>query len=234
MARLFKQKAQFDGGILLPASAGAGKLATSDASGNISWGTALPTHASTHIPGGADAVNPVTFSATIPASPVDGQLWAYNADATAGVAWMFRYRSASSSAYKWEYVGGGRMLATVATSETRGNTAYGDLTTVGPSITVPFAGDYQIAHGASMVPPATTLGIGFMSYATGATVAVDADYVYIGAAGAVATATNTYRETVKTAVAASAVIRAKYRTSVASPTGTFSNRVLAVVPIRVG
>lgn len=57
----------------------------------------------------AEAVDPFipgAPSATPPASPKDGQIWTYLADAAGGVLWTFRYRAASTSAFKWEFVGG--------------------------------------------------------------------------------------------------------------------------------
>src|SRR4051794_15998509 len=43
----------------------------------------------------------------LPSSPSDGQVVNYLADGTNGIVWRLRYRAASGSAYKWEYVGGG-------------------------------------------------------------------------------------------------------------------------------
>jgi hypothetical protein len=45
-------------------------------------------------------------SGTYTVAPQDGDEVYYAADATNGVIWHLRYRAASSSSYKWEFVGG--------------------------------------------------------------------------------------------------------------------------------
>jgi len=65
-----------------------------------------------------NAVNAGVFMAVVsslPSSPVNGQDCYYLADATNGVVWHLKYRSASASTFKWEYVGGGSLHAEVAT-----------------------------------------------------------------------------------------------------------------------
>jgi hypothetical protein len=91
------------------------------------------------------AVTPVAPTATVtslPGSPVDGQVIDYLADATNGVVWRLRYRTASASTYKWEYVGGAGLYATVATVI---GTPAGVAAT--PAIAVPLAGEYEAWHG---------------------------------------------------------------------------------------
>lgn len=66
----------------------------------------------------------------------------YLADAANGVVWHLRYRSASASSFKWEVVGGDPLYAEVITEESTASTSYTALTTAGPSLTVPLAGDY--------------------------------------------------------------------------------------------
>jgi len=86
--------------------------------------------------------------AALPGSPVDGQQIYLLADATNGVVWHLRYRAASASAYKWEFVGGG--LLQVTNSATRTGTSAGISSTMaigavaGNTVTVPLAGDYDI------------------------------------------------------------------------------------------
>jgi hypothetical protein len=69
------------------------------------------------------------------------------ADTTAGVMWLFRYRAASASASKWEFVGGSPLTSYVAATDVIALAAYGDGGTVGPSVTAPRAGDYLILFG---------------------------------------------------------------------------------------
>ena len=98
----------------------------------------------------------ISFGAAPPGSPVDGNLWVLPFDTTAGVMWMFRYRSASASTYKWEFIGGPPAYAEVVTTQTTTTTAtWLDLATVGPQITVPRAGDYLGIGEAAMTHSAT-------------------------------------------------------------------------------
>lgn len=88
----------------------------------------------------------------LPAAPVDGQEIYFLADAANGVVWHLRYRAASTSAYKWEYLGGpplyNAVAATAVITTTTG--AWSNLTgSAGPAITAPLAGDYDI-EGAAM------------------------------------------------------------------------------------
>jgi len=165
---------------------------------------------------------------SLPPSPVDGQEYDYVADATNGVIWHLRYRAASASAYKWEFVGGASLYAAVAASETTASGTYVDLTTVGPAVTLPLAGDYDIEHGATLGASGTCYLS--MSYAIGATAAVDADNVEtsMGTSSAAAVA----RQARKTALAAATALTAKYRISGTGP--SFSKRWLRVRPVRVG
>lgn len=96
-----------------------------------------------------EAVTPPQYVTTLPSAPVNGQEVYYAADATNGVIWHLRYRGTSSSSYKWEYVGGSRLTATVEGASTRASTAFGDLAdSANPSITLPLAGDYEVSFGA--------------------------------------------------------------------------------------
>ena len=81
---------------------------------------------------------------TLPVSPTDGQTvyLQTTAMAAAGIVWTFRYRAAAGT-YKWEFVGGPPWVAEIATGQAGGSqNAFIDLATVGPSITVPLAGEY--------------------------------------------------------------------------------------------
>lgn len=80
-------------------------------------------------------------------TPIDGDEVYLIADAANGVVWHLRYNAGSASSYKWEYLGGGEMNARVLASETTTAT-WVDLTTVGPQIVVPRAGDYFCMYGA--------------------------------------------------------------------------------------
>src|SRR5262245_9119425 len=93
----------------------------------------------------------ISYGATPPASPNDGDLWYLPADTTLGIIWIFRYRAASASAYKWEYIGGPPLRHAISTQETTtAVTTWVDLATVGPRVIVPRAGDYDVDVDAPM------------------------------------------------------------------------------------
>lgn len=87
----------------------------------------------------------------LPSSPIDQQECQYVSDAAGGIKWHLKYRAGSSSAYKWEYIGGSSLFAEVETNETCNSDAViRDLATVGPSLVPPLNGDYEFELGASM------------------------------------------------------------------------------------
>jgi hypothetical protein len=80
----------------------------------------------------------------LPTNPIDGQECYYLADATNGIMWRFRYRAASSSAYKWEYIGGTPLRTGPSGSVNQSAAAY---VTAGIQIALPLAGDYHVRAG---------------------------------------------------------------------------------------
>lgn len=89
------------------------------------------------------SLTPTPVVAALPTVPTDGQVIYYAADSTNGVVWTLKYRAASASAYKWEFLGGGELNAvnTTAGTTTTGTTAaFGNT----PTVTVPLAGDYYV------------------------------------------------------------------------------------------
>lgn len=179
------------------------------------------------------------FVTSLPASPQDGQEVYFVADATAGVVWHLRYRAASGSAYKWEVVGGPPLLAEVTTAETPGsNAAYVDLTTVGPQVTVPLAGEYDTAYGAQFVQGVANNGqSGYMGLRIGVTEASDNDalslYIYDADGSGLSDRTvSLARHKTFTVPAAATVVKARYKQG-SSPT-TFTQRWVRVWPVRVG
>jgi hypothetical protein len=119
----------------------------------------------------------------LPASPIDGQEFNFVADATNGVVWTFRYRAASPSAHKWEFVGGAPLRSTVATSETIGQKAWVDSATIGPTITLPLAGDYVYHANCNMYmtsQPSNCSGGCGINLAGVAPLAQDQGYTFLG------------------------------------------------------
>jgi hypothetical protein len=179
-----------------------------------------------------DNMNTLVASGTaLPSSPGDGESFYYIANATSGTVWHLRYRSAATGSYKWEFVGGSQLISTVFANENRANSAYGDLATSGPSITVPLAGDYIVTIGFTGNNGQAGQQ-GRMSYAIGGTAASDSDcvfYVTSVAAGNYATVT---KPQLKTAISSNTAITAKYRTDGSSV--FFQDRFMQIIPVRVG
>jgi hypothetical protein len=96
-------------------------------------------------PAAAGGGGTVAYGTSLPASPTDGQE-AILVDSITNPTyqWRFRYNAGSSSAYKWEFIGGAPAMSAVDTSQAANfNGTWGDFATVGPAITVPRAGDYD-------------------------------------------------------------------------------------------
>jgi hypothetical protein len=157
---------------------------------------------------------------------------ASNSMADVGAVWHLRYRAAAAGSYKWEFVGGGNLIASVATSETTTSTSYADLATVGPVITLPLAGDYKIVTTASAANSVATNNnaISFSVSGGAANTAVDADSLRLPTvlAGVLQAGSVVVSKAGLTATA----VTMRYRVN--AGTGTIANRVLTAVPIRVG
>jgi hypothetical protein len=89
------------------------------------------------------------YATTLPTSPTDGQV-AVLVDNVINPTyqWQFRYNAASTSAYKWEFIGGTDLYATVAATESSATIGWFDLATVGPRVFIPRNGDYDLWAGA--------------------------------------------------------------------------------------
>lgn len=172
---------------------------------------------------------------SLPASPSGGDRFVL-VDAVANPTWewYFRYNAGSSSAYKWECIGGAPKYVEVVNAETTTSQSYTNLGTVGPSFTVPRPGDYLLAYGftGSTIGPSGTSGV-FRQMAMQVGVAAAADPVQTPTIGDGAISVS--RSIRKDGLAASALIQAKYRSSFngTSVQSEFVSRWLTVMPIRV-
>lgn len=164
------------------------------------------------------------YVTALPGSPDDGEEVYF--EAAAGVIWHLRYNASSASSFKWEFVGGPALSHEVATQETRDNSAYGDLTTVGPQVTLPLAGDYEVEYGVRI----TGLGSGsaWAAIKRGAAATSDNDAVQTSTTGS-----HHSRKQKMTGLSASAVLKMQYRET-DSDAVSFDSRFLFVRPIRVG
>jgi hypothetical protein len=162
----------------------------------------------------------------------DGKVISFLADAANGIVWQLRYRAASASTYKWEFIGGAALYAAVDTLESTTSTTYTTLTTAGPTVTLPTlttGGDFDVTVGARI-----TLGgsdAAYMSYQVGGTAAIDDDAVLENAGAAAASQGVSKRR--KTALSSATALAARYRTATGQ-TDSFRDRFMEVLPVRVG
>lgn len=170
------------------------------------------------------------YVTSLPSSPVDGQTVVYAADATNGVMWTLRYRAASSSSYKWEFVGGTSMATYGATtSRSTTSTTYTALTGEAIEVTVPLAGDYRIEHGFAKGYLNAT-GYFEQTVKLGTAAASGANGVMIE--NALNTWTSSSLSLVATGLAASSVLALQHQVN--TGTAAFQRRWLTAVPVRVG
>jgi len=88
----------------------------------------------------------IGYGTSLPVAPTDGQLYIL-VDSVSGPTyqWMFRYNAGSSSAYKWEFVGGLPAYLAGGSITTTSTTAV--VITGVPTFTVPRSGEYKIQFG---------------------------------------------------------------------------------------
>lgn len=174
-----------------------------------------------------------TYVTSLPSGPIDGQEVYYAADATNGVIWHLRYRSASSSSYKWEFVGGPPMSAYNYDSGavTTSGTAYTVVTYTNPSLTLPLAGDYVLrACGGTNITGATAradVRLNIVAGSSTAATSYGSHYAqYAMHQHSVSARTNN--------LAASTVIKAGHGSSVASVAIQTYDITIEAIPVRVG
>lgn len=170
---------------------------------------------------------------SLPTSPIDQQECIFVANATNGIKWHLRYRSASASAYKWEPVNGATPLtATVDTSEAVVSATFTNATTLGPDVILPLAGDWEVdfeaqtqSNAAGVVAP--SIGINVAGVTPTGTLLV------AGTLNAVNHQLPLNKSRLITGRAASDLIRLQYL-SAPSQSMLFNARRLRVRPVRVG
>lgn len=186
------------------------------------------THGLVHWDQVAGTPNSPAPGTTFPASPVDGEIFVYNAQPSNGVKWAFQYRKAGAAGKKWEFIGGAPLVAEVATDETTTSASYAALATAGPAVALPFAGDYDIEHGSISYCTAAAAALR-QSFDIGGTGAADADAIFpdVASANISKHGDRRIRKTGLTAV----TLTMKYKTS--AGTAHFFDRYMRVTPVRV-
>jgi hypothetical protein len=148
--------------------------------------------------------------------------------ATKGIVWRFRYRSGATT-YKWEFVGGPAWAVEVATAgDVATNDTYAVPTVAGPSITLPFGGDFHVEHEAEAQHDVSGTWRITQTLAVNGT-AVDADRA--SATVPVTTPAMLSRSKLKTGMASGAVLTLQAKTSSLGTTATLINRRLSVLPV---
>jgi hypothetical protein len=132
---------------------------------------------------GLTAPVPIVGIGTVfPGSPLNGEEFIIvDSLTTPTYSWRFRYVSSITDIYKWIFIGGSFLQAAVGDANEEENAtgaalaAWANLATIGPTVTPPVSGYYDVTIG-FRISQATTgnpdLG---MSYAIGAVAALDVD-----------------------------------------------------------
>lgn len=137
--------------------------------------------------------------------------------------------------YPWKCVGGAELYAAVGTGQTvTGDNTWRDAATVGPSITLPLAGDYEFRWTLKAFSDASAASGGRASYA-GLNIngTNPPDSYYLSAAWTNSLADQTMPGRVKlTGMTASHVVKLRYQQNLG--TMSIANRQLWARPVRVG
>jgi hypothetical protein len=178
--------------------------------------------------------NPRPLFVTALPTAADGLEVYYRADNTNGVIWHLRARSVAnggSATYPWEFVGGGALAHDITTAQSRAAIgAFGDLATVGPTLTVPLAGVYDVSYGCRSDGDNADRNIAVDIKING----VQSEFSYIHASYSAtdgATGASTHVP-VRLTLAASDVLKMTYYTG--GLLVAFTNRRMRLSPIRVG
>lgn len=168
---------------------------------------------------------------SLPGSPTDGQEIFYNADATNGIIWHLRYRSASASTYKWEFVGGSPMRQELDNQLTPSvSIPFADIAG-GPSLTIPLSGEFLISfHVEWLIPPqgsgSIAPSIGGVTDSTNGLAAFS-----LGGVNSGTLTGGSSRIDMKRTIAATNIVKLRYTGSAGL---NLYNRELSIRPVRVG
>ena len=121
------------------------------------------------------AVGKVPVVTGLPGSPADGQEVLYVANSTTREKWHLRYDSGKSGSYKWEALSAVALENEVADGVGVTATTYAGSGSIGPSVTLPLAGVYDVMLGASMYVNAPDALAGYMSFRVASGTPLDAD-----------------------------------------------------------
>ena len=180
-------------------------------------------------------VGAIPVVTSLPSVTTEGFQIVYDTD-TSGVRWHLVYDTTDGTTYPWLFIGGPALSATnTGTTMTTTSTSYVDLSTVGPSLTAPLAGEYR-ANWWFQAQHDTASGVGYMAIKNGSAATSDTNSVRGQAAGINYDILCPNGSQVITVSAASTVLKAQYRTLSGTLTvnnaGTL-NPWMTVQPVRV-
>lgn len=176
-----------------------------------------------------------SYVTSLPDNPTNGQEIFYQA--AQGVVWRLRYRSASPSDYKWEFLGGPALKVegvggrSYNTWESTSSVNYTTLTTPGPAVTVPLSGEYDVTGYAQARQNTNGNGAGILIWKTGdgspTWSTADSQIVTLGNYSGSLSARRTLT------MAGGDTTELRYASSQATSSAQFYNRSLYVTPVRV-
>jgi hypothetical protein len=191
-----------------------------------------------HIEDGIYDAHYVPLLTAFPTSPIEGQLAYMQAHQEQGIVWMFRYRNTTGT-YKWEYVGGPPLVAWVDTVQSLPAAgSWGDPTTPGPDIVIPFSGEYVALYSAAgrNLAGAADFSVGLAVGAAGtpATWVDESMHAigYIGQAHDIRPFSPVSPIAAERSLAAGNTLRMRYRSTQTQT--QVSNRKISLLPIRCG
>jgi hypothetical protein len=168
-----------------------------------------------------------SIGTTLPASPVDGQLFWYVADASARVLWGLKFNNGGPTGKKWEFAGGGDLIV----GSGAGFTTSGSYADVGVSVTVPLGGEYLARWGVRQAVGANdNYYLLTPKYGTAATVDSDGS----GGQWPANPIAHPWAEGEVKTLAAGDVLKLQFRQTLGSTNPTLTGIVLRVRPVRVG
>lgn len=164
----------------------------------------------------------VSIEAELPNAPSGGRDFYYQLP-TGGV-WHFKFNANTGV---WDFVGGPPFVHEVPDSEQTSGTSYMDLTTDGPTLTVPFIGSYNFSAGANIFES------GSFNYATlGLKIGSAAEEEWCVKHGAASSEYDSMsREGVRAVDAVNTICKLRYKASAGNI--NFRYRFLHITPVYV-
>lgn len=171
------------------------------------------------------------YGTSLPANPADAQE-AILVDSLTNPSyqWRFRYNAGSSSPYKWEFVGGGIRTDFEATQVT---VAPGATNYMGPQITVPRPGEYNLRALGQVYSPGTPgyATVSWSYYPSGTTIT---DSVLVAMAGAVTGLSHTFHMEQRITLATGlGTVVLKWVNDPSGQTVNTLNRTHTIEPVRI-